>query len=269
MKKLREYFSGKVVWITGASSGIGAALSEKLVDLGARLVVSARNVARLEELRSRFPEAEIRIVPLDLAETASIAAKYDEAIGCFGRIDILINNAGISQRSLLHETKWSVIDRIMRVNFLGGAELATMLLPSMYDRGSGAIVVISSIMGKFATPLRSGYCASKFAIQGFYESLAAEAGTHGVSVTLVIPGWIKTEISRNALTGSGERHGVVDPGMARARGPEKFVPAILEAISRGTFERYVALNGFTRTALFLNRYLPALFRLLVARVGVT
>ncbi len=212
---------------------------------------------------------DVAVVPLDLEQIDSLPAKVKEAQAPFGPIDIFISNAGISQRSYLHETRYSVIERILTINFCGGAALTIELLPGMYERGSGHIVVISSIMGKFGTPLRTGYCASKHAVQGFYESLAAEAAPHGVFVTVLVPGWIRTDISKYALEGDGSPHGVVDPGQAGAKGPDAYMPGMLRAIERRRYEAYFALNWKTRLARFLNRFFPSALRAFIRRLNVT
>src|SRR5215467_12815071 len=188
------YFKSRRVWITGASSGIGEALAYSLHATGARLILSAR---REEELK-RVQEAcggkpDTRILPLDVSQAGELPGKAREALTVFGGIDILVMNAGISQRSLTRDTEDSVYRRLMEVNFFGPEALTRAVLPSMLERKNGHIVVISSVAGLFGVPLRSGYSATKFALHGFYEALRAEEGKNGIRVTLVCPGFIRTQ----------------------------------------------------------------------------
>jgi dehydrogenase/reductase SDR family member 7B len=267
--RVTRYFKGKVIWITGASSGIGRILARFLSGYGASLVLSARDTANLESVANELGDAKVHIHPMDLTDLDSLEAKTHEAIEVFGQIDMLFNNAGISQRSYLHETSFDVIRRIMDVDFTGAAALTTYLLPHFYERREGHIVVTSSVMGKFGTPLRTGYCAAKHALQGFYEALATEAVGHGVAVTLLVPGWIRTDISLHALSGDGSLHGEFDKGMVTARGPEFFVPRMLRGVAKKRFEIVIALNWKTRIGMFLKRYAPALLRAALSRIRVT
>jgi len=267
-----KYFQGKTVWLTGASGGIGAALATAFARDGANLILSGRNTDKIEALGSTlagtFP-GEYKTLFLDLAHTDDHVETARKARSLFGSVDVLVNNAGISQRSLLHETSYEVIEQLMRVNFLGSAALTIEMLKDMYERRTGHIVALSSIMGLFSTPLRSGYCAAKHAVQGFYESLSHEASHYGVGVTIIVPGWIRTDIAVNALEGDGTRHAIVDPGQAAARGPEAYAEEMVNAIARRKFYHYTALNWKTRAALLLNRFVPRLLRSAMRRLDVT
>ena len=265
-----DYFTNKVIWITGASSGIGRALAVELAGRNTRIIVSARSVERLEKLKKELEpvNSNIAVLPLDLSETETLAEKAETAKKIFGPIDILVNNAGVSQRSMIHETDFSVVEYILKVDFLGAAALTMATLGDMYARGSGHVVVVSSLMGKFGTPLRSGYNAAKHAVQGFFSSLYAEAWRKNVNVTLIVPGWVRTEVTKNALEGDGSPHAVIDPGQARAGGPEEYLPKILRAISRKRFECLVALNAKTRFALFLSRFVPGVLRVVMRKAKV-
>ena len=270
--KRKDYFRDQVIWLTGAAGGLGTALSHACAQRGAKLILSGRNLDRLlaleTELKNKYG-GEHATLQLDLTNLDELAEKSDRAKNIFGRIDQLIHNAGISQRSLVHETSFEVIEKIMRTNYLGAAALTLHTLPEMYERKSGHVVAISSVMGLFSTPLRSGYCAAKHAIQGFYGSLGHEARRFGVSVTVIIPGWINTDIARNALEGDGSAHGIVDHGQAQAKGPEAFADDIVRAIAKKKFSHYTALNWKTRFAIFVNRYFPWLLRILVRNMNVT
>lgn len=267
-----KYFEGKTVWLTGASGGIGAALAAAFARDGANLILSGRNTDKIDAIGATLASSfsgEYRTLFLDLAQTDDHVETARKARSLFGSVDVFVNNAGISQRSLVHETSYEVIEKLMRVNFLGGAALTIETLKDMYQRGGGHIVALSSIMGLFSTPLRSGYCAAKHAIQGFYESLSHEASHHGVAVTIIVPGWIQTDIAVNALEGDGTRHAIVDPGQAAARGPEAYAGNMVNAIARRKFFHYTALNWKTRAALLMNRYTPRLLHSAVRRLDVT
>lgn len=262
-------YADRVVWITGASSGIGKALARSFADGGARLILSARNRTALHELAAELGVDRCRVLEFDAAETGSIDEVVARAVAVFGAIDLFVHSAGVSQRSLAEETSPEVIDRILKINFISAARITTRLLPDWYRRGSGHIVIISSLMGKFGTPMRSAYCASKHALHGYYETVAAEAAGRGVSVTLVVPGWVRTNISRNALSGDGSRYDTVDPGLGKAKPPEAYTRRILNAIARKRFEVTVAMDAKNRLGLILKRLAPGLLRRLLSRVSVT
>ena len=267
-----DYFRDQVIWLTGAAGGLGASISHACATLGAKMILSGRNLDKLTKLKADLEDkhgGQHATLQLDLTKLDELGEKSKQAKELFGRIDQLIHNAGISQRSLVHQTSYAVIEQIMRTNYLGPTALTLQVLPEMYERRSGHIVAISSVMGLFSTPLRSGYCAAKHAIQGFYESLAHEASSFDVSVTVVIPGWINTDIARNALEGDGSAHGIVDHGQAQAKGPDAFVDDILDAIAKKRFSHFTALNWKTRMAIFVNRYFPWLLRILVRKMDVT
>ena len=201
--KPRSY-QDKVVWITGASSGIGAALASAFAAREATLVLSARRRDRLEAVRTACTHAERhRILPLDLTEAAAIPTAVDSVLSQQGRVDILVNNGGITQRSLVKDTRIEVDRRIMETNYFGAVALTKAVLPSMLACRSGDIVVVSSLIGHFSTPLRSAYAASKHALHGFFDALRAEVYADGLHVMLVCPGFVRTEISLHALTADG------------------------------------------------------------------
>ena len=200
-------FKNRRVWITGASSGIGEALAYSFHATGARLVLSARREEELKRVQETCGgEPDTRILPLDVSQAGELAGKAQQALAMFGGIDILVMNAGISQRSLTRDTDEAVYRRLMEVNFFGPETLTRAVLPSMLAKKSGHIVVISSIAGRFGVPLRSGYSATKFALHGFYEALRAEESRNGILVTIVCPGFIRTGISLSALSGDGSKH---------------------------------------------------------------
>ena len=171
-----SYFENKVVWITGASSGIGEALAYTFAKQKAKLVLSARREDELNRVKAAcgLPDADIMVLPLDVAQIDLVEGAKQKVIARFGQIDILVNNAGLSHWSKLKDTSLDVIKTIMNVNFFGGVALTKAVLPDMLKRKQGNIVVISSILGKIVTPKQGAYNASKHALMGFYDTLRAE-----------------------------------------------------------------------------------------------
>lgn len=262
----------EVVWVTGASSGIGEALARELAGRGAQLVLSSRREERLEEVRASLPHPERhRAVPLDLADPESLrkAARRvlaePDPVG--GPVDVLVHNGGISQRSRAEETSLEVDRRVMEVDYFGAVALTKAVLPSMLERGSGRIVVISSLVGHIGTPLRSGYSAAKHALHGFFDSLRAEVHHRGVRVTTVCPGFIHTPLPVHALTGDGAPQGRMDRAQLEGMSPEECARRIVRAIDRGRDE--VLIGGKEVWAVRLHRWAPALFRRLIRRARVT
>ena len=193
-------FKNKTIWITGASSGIGKALALALSKKEVKLILSARNLNQLEEVRllCQNPE-QVKILVMDLAMWKNAAHWVKTAFGLFDGVDILINNAGISQRSLVVDTDLKVDERIFRVNYFGTVALTKAMLPHFIEKKAGHVVVVTSVVGRVATPLRSSYSASKHALHGFFDSLRAEVYDDNISITLICPGFVNTNISKNAL----------------------------------------------------------------------
>ena len=259
----------KVIWITGASSGIGATLAIELSKLDCQLILSARNEKGLLQTKSECfgnPD-DITIVPLDLARLDSVPRAYEMAKESFGRIDILINNAGISQRSLTSDTNLDVYAKIMNINYLGTVAVTKSVLPEMIERGSGQLVTITSLVGKFGTPLRSGYAASKHALHGFFDSLRAEVHEQGVDILLVCPGFIQTEISRKALVGNGESHGMMDTAQENGMNPDVFAKKMVVAMGKKKEE--ICIGGKETYGVFIKRFFPSLFSKMIRNVTVT
>ncbi|KAI1895361.1 hypothetical protein AGOR_G00105500 [Albula goreensis] len=210
--KPEKNLCGKVVWITGASSGIGEELAYQLASLGARLILSARREDELKRVKncclshSILEEGDILVLPLDLLERGSHEAKMKIAIEYFGNIDILINNGGRSQRSLFLETSIEVYQALMDLNFLGTVSLTKQVLPHMTQRGTGSVVTISSVVGLVGAPLSTGYSASKHALQGFFNSLRTELTDYpGITISTVCPGPVQSQIVHNAFTEEVDR----------------------------------------------------------------
>lgn len=262
-------FTDRVVWITGASSGIGEQLSYAFAQAGARLVLSSRKESELERVRAACPAGtEALVLPLDVADFAAAEPAARRVLDHYGRIDILVLNAGISQRARAGDTELAVDQRIMDVDYFGTIALAKATLPHLKRRQSGRIVVISSVMGKVGTPLRSAYAAAKHALHGFYDSLRAEVYEEGIGVTVICPGYVQTQVSRNALTGDGTPHDQMDANTARGLTAEEFARRALRAIAAGRDEVWIG-GRKEILAVYLNRFFPRLFRKLVRRVSTT
>ena len=252
-------FSGQVVWVTGASSGIGEALAVALAKSGAKLVLSARRQDELERVAAKCAGAEVFIVPMDLAKSDGFDALAQQVLARFGRIDVMVHNGGISQRSWVKDTQMEVHRRIMEVNYFGTVALTRSVLPSMLSSKRGQFVVISSVMGKVGTPLRSAYGASKHALHGFFDCLRAEVAKEGLVVTMICPGFIATDVSKNALTADGTPTRKTGEVVARGMDPALAARQILSAVAAKKSEVYVGKLGKDRLALTLQRFLPRLF----------
>ena len=258
-------FEDKIIWITGASSGIGAALARAWAERGARLVLSARREEALNAVRDGCAHPERHVVlPLDLTDTDALFGKAREVRETVGPVDVLVNNGGISQRAPAAETDLAVVRRIMEVNFFGAVALTKAVLPSMLERGAGHVVVVSSLVGKFGTPRRSAYAASKHALHGFFDALRAEVHDAGLQVTLILPGYVRTDITKNALTAEGARHGKMDTNQAEGLDPDAVARKTVRAVERGRAE--VIIAGPEGLAVYAKRFLPGLFRRVIRRV---
>ena len=265
MKNLKN----KIIWITGASSGIGEALAYGLAKEGANLILSARREDELKRVKAVITNSasEVFILPLDLEKPDEFEAKKNEVLKKFGRIDILINNGGISQRSLAKDTLVEVDRRIFEINFFGTIALTKVLLPVFIQQKDGLIVTITSATGKFGTPWRSGYAASKHALHGFFDSLRAEIHDDNVKILLVCPGFIQTNVSVNALTGTGNKLGSMDTATSRGLTADECARQIVTAIKSEKEEIIVSkfLEGF---AVYGKRFYPSLFSLLIRKMNV-
>lgn len=261
-------YRDKVVWITGASSGIGEALAYEFARQGARLVLSARRTEVLEQVRQQCMSPERHLVlPMDMADTDGMAHKVEAVLTACGRIDVLVNNAGISQRSLVKDTDLSVDRRIMEIDFFGPVALTKGVLPHMLARGSGQLAVVSSVVGLVATPYRSAYAAAKHAIAGFYDALRAETFDSGIRVSVIYPGFVKSNVSLSALTGSGEAHGQVDEQQVTAMPADAFAQQAVAALARE--ENRIIIAGKEKLAVWLGRLSPDLLARVIRKVKVT
>ncbi|MCX6295733.1 MAG: SDR family oxidoreductase [Bacteroidetes bacterium] len=255
----------KVVWITGASSGIGEALSKAFALEGAKLILSARRTEELQRVKQSLdlPDQDVLILPMDLSDSSKTNELAQQVINKFGRIDILVNNGGISQRSLTMETSLEIDRKIMEINFFGTIALTKSVLPFMIKQKSGHIVVVSSIAGKFGFYFRSAYSASKHALHGFFESLRMEIQNSNVNVLIVCPGKIKTNISLNAITSSGSRNNNMEESHEKGLSAEKCAQQILDGIKKNKEEIFV--GGKELKAIWVKQFFPKLFSKLIKK----
>lgn len=255
-----------MIWITGASSGIGEELVYEAIRQGARVIVSARRREELERVRQNCGDRQnkVFVVPLDLTQMDGIDSLVKQLVDQHGSIDILINNGGISQRSLVYETPMEIDRRIMEVNYFGQVALTKAVLPYMMKQGHGHIAAISSLTGKFGFPLRSAYAASKHALHGFFETALLELHDKNIGITVANPGRIRTQISVNALNPDGTPSGNMDPGQEKGMPADECARKILGAIRKNQPE--ITIGKLDTIMVYFKRYLPFLFRFIAKRV---
>jgi short-subunit dehydrogenase len=263
----------KVIWVTGASSGIGEALVYELArKKGVRLILSSRRKEELERVKGNCPhpvQANIRTLPLDLAQPETLKLSVEAAVQFFGHVDILINNGGISQRSLAKDTLVSVDRQVMEVDYFGTITLTKYLLPYFLRRKAGHFVTVSSVMGIIGTPYRSGYAAAKHALHGFFDSLRAELWkeSRSIYVTLICPGWVHTNVTLNALTGDGSKLNKMDKTTERGLTPKLCAEKIIEAIQKKKEEVYIG-GAKEVFGVYLKRFFPKFFSRAVRKMKV-
>lgn len=261
-------FEGKVWWITGASSGIGASLASALTGAGARLILSGRNIEALNAVAAGAPGA--LVLPFEATDFDRIPAIADEAWAWAegqGGVYGLVNNAGISQRSLAVDTVFAVYQKIIAVDLLAPIALTQAVLPRMVKAGGGAIIGISSVAGIVGSPLRSAYSAAKHGLIGYHDSIRAETDTHGVRVLVVAPGSVRTNVSKNALDATAAARGFSDDAIDNGLDPDVAAARILDALRGGQRELILA-EGMEAQIAQLRRSDPdALFNLMAQLVA--
>ncbi|WP_299335370.1 SDR family oxidoreductase [uncultured Psychroserpens sp.] len=260
-------FNNKVVWITGASSGIGKSLAIALSKHNCKLILSARRLEELEKakLLCQNPEA-VKVLKLDLAHIESMPNITNTAISYFGNIDVLVNNGGISQRSPIIETSINVDRKLMEIDYLGTVALSKALLPHFVANQAGHFVVVSSLMGKFSSSYRSAYCGAKHALHGFFDALRLEHDKDHIKVTMICPGFVNTNVARNALTADGTKQGYQDDMTENGLDVDVFVKKMIKAIRKEKFEAYI--GKFERFGVYVKRLSPKLIHKLVLRSKV-
>lgn len=264
-------FQEKVVWITGASSGIGEALAIEMAADGAKLVLSARREAELERVKAACVASgahaeNIFVLTLDVTDEASMPDKVSEAHKKWGRIDMLMNNAGISQRSLCVDTEMATYRRLFDVDVFGQIALTKQVLPIMIDQGSGHMAVTASVAGKIGASRRTGYCAAKHAMMGFFDALRTEVARHGIKVTTITPGFIRTAVSENALNGDGSVFGEMDKNIAAGMDVTKCAKVIMQGFKKGKYEIPVG-EGIEMKALLIKRFFPNRLFKMAEKIG--
>lgn len=255
------------VWITGASSGIGAACACKYAAEGARLVLTSSSAERLEPVAQKcrtLGATEVVVLPYELGNPEGIEELTANAWSAVGGIDIVMLNAGISQRTNVEDTSMEMVRKIMEVNYFAPVAIAKAILPRMVERGGGKIAVTTSIAGRFGFPLRCGYSSSKFALYGFFETLQAEYYNAGIGVTIVCPGRVQTNISLYALDKGGKPHGVLDPGQKGGMSAESAAQIIVRAIAKG--RREVLVGRKELLMVHIKRFLPGLCATLARKI---
>nr|WP_121269574.1 SDR family oxidoreductase [Pedobacter schmidteae] len=258
----------KVIWITGASSGIGEALVYAYNNTGAKLILSSRNRDELYRVKSACKSpVNIHVLPLDLENTDSLADKAEDAIRIYGHIDILINCGGVSQRSLALETTLATEQRLMNINFWGTVALSKAVIPNMIQHGGGKVICISSLVGKFGTRFRSSYAASKHALHGYFDSLRSEVFDKNIQITIVCPGFIKTNVSINALTADGTPQGTMDEGQDNGVPAADCARQIVAAINQNKEEVYI--GGKEVKGVWFKRFFPLKFSKYMRTAKVT
>lgn len=261
-----SFFKDKVVWITGASSGIGEALSIALSSYGAKIIISARREDELKRVASRCSSPNnVMILPIDLAKVEDASSYVNSINSTFGNIDILLNNAGVSQRSRAIQTDISLDRMFMEVNFMSGVALTKAVLPQMIKNGSGHIVAVSSILGDFGLALHSTYSAAKHATNAFYESLREEVKEQSIQVTVISPGFIKTNVALNAITHQGIPYNVNSPAQEKGMQPEVCAQKILKAICAGKRKKYI--GGPELLMVPIHHYAPRFFYWLMGKMS--
>lgn len=266
---MSSFFENKVVWITGASSGLGEALATEFAKEKSKLILSARREAELQRVKKNctkyIAEKNVYTLPLDVTALTNANAEVEKIIEKFGRIDILINNAGVAQRSFAGDTSTDIERKIMEVNYFGVTILTKSVLQVMRKQQNGNIVAISSVMGKMGFPGRSSYSASKHALHGYFESLRIEETRNNINIHMICPGYVKTNVSRNAITQTGVAHNQMDKGQEKGMDPAIAAKKILYAIRTNRFETY--FGGMELAAVTIKRLLPAVFYRLILRTG--
>ena len=261
-------FNNKTIWITGASGGIGKELAIQLAKAGAKIILTARSVDKLNALKESLPGDGHIVYPMDLLKVDRIPTAVDDVLAKAGAVDVLVNNAGISQRSLAQHTTMEVDRKIMELDYFSIVALTKSVLPHMTERQQGLIISISSVAGKLGTPMRTAYCAAKHALIGFMDALRAEVHRDHIKVMVVTPGSVQTDISINALEGDGKKHNVTDPMIANGIPVEDCVRQIIKGAQKDVPELLIA-NGRERMAVYLRRFYPRLLFKMMTRLQAT
>ncbi len=262
-------YKEKTVWITGASSGIGAELAKIFAREGARVIISSHEPEELEAVRKDLEPVskDVHPVVFNLGNPDEVQTTAEKVLKDFGRVDVLMNNGGISTRALALETPLEIDRRVMEIDYFSGVILTKALLPAMIENGYGHIGVTSTISGKFGFPLRSAYAAAKHALFGFYKSVWAENNRKGIRVTIFSPGRVRTNISYHALLKDGKEHGIMDPALAKGISPQKCANKMIKAMKRN--RKDVLIGGVELVMVWIHKYCKPLYYRMVSNVSAT
>ncbi|MFM1912941.1 MAG: hypothetical protein RIR51_779 [Bacteroidota bacterium] len=258
------------VWITGASSGIGEALAKQFAKRGDNLILTARREDELNRVAKDCQNGnnQILVLPADLTILDNHSSLVDKIIKDFGSIDILVLNAGVSQRSRVIDTDFKVYRNLFEINFFSLVSMVQAVLPIFRKQGYGHFVPIASVAGRISTPRRAAYGATKHAVFGFFDALRAEEHDFGIQVTTILPGYIKTNISIAAMNEKGENYGKMDPNQAKGIDVDYTAKKIMQAILAKKNEYFIGgkLEAF---GLFVKRFFPSLGFYLIRRIKNT
>ncbi|MFT6845066.1 MAG: dehydrogenase/reductase SDR family protein 7B [Flavobacteriales bacterium] len=271
MSKQSNNLESQTIWITGASSGIGEAIALAAAKRGAHLILSARNEEKLIAVKNSCEQlhnnVSCHIITLDLSIPEELPVAVLRAKSLVNKVDVLVNNGGVSQRGFARDTPLNIDRRIMEINFFGNIALSKAILPWMTEKKGGRIVVISSISGKFGFFMRSAYAASKHALQGFYESLRLEEKSNNINVNIVYPGIINTPISKSALNAEGKKHGKLDTKQANGMPVDQCAEVIIDGWIKNKKE--ILVGGKELKAVWIKRLFPSLFFKMIAKQSAT
>lgn len=257
-----NHWKNKNVWITGASSGIGEAFARAFAAGGAKVILSSRSSDKLHALANSLDGTGHTVVTMDVSNEASIQGALAQHKDAINHVDVLVNNAGISQRALTWEASRESERMIMETNFFGATAMAKAVLPGMMERKQGVIINMSSPAGAFGFPLRSSYSASKHALHGYFETLRAELKGKGIHILMALPGRVRTNMSVNAMTGDGSKQGTRDTRLETGISAEECARKIMRAAEKGRAEIYL---GREQALIYIKRFFPSIFRSIVTK----
>jgi len=260
-------FKNKIVWITGASGGIGEVLAYRFASLGATLIISARREEELERVRKRCANPDkVTVLPLDLSNTDVATRKAAEFLERKGiKVDILVNNSGVGMRAFFLEMSHESEKEMMNVNYFAPIQLARLVLPKMLSEKSGQIVNINSIAGKLSSALRTSYSGSKSALGGFFDSVRAEYSDQGISITSIHPGAVNTDITVNSFGPKGEKFNKRDPFITKGLSVDAFSDKAMKAIYYKDNETIITKEYYLLPLIMLRNLFPDLVFFLVSK----
>ncbi|QSQ92889.1 SDR family NAD(P)-dependent oxidoreductase [Acinetobacter indicus] len=264
----KQDLTGKVVWITGASSGLGKALAKECALQGADVILTARRYEELEKVRVTLlnPERHVSVCA-DITDESQVRHVYAQVLAAKGRIDWLINNAGLSQRALIQDTTMQTERAIMEVDYFSQVFLTKTVLPTFIAQKSGRIAFVSSVAGLLGTQYRASYSAAKAAIHMWANSLRAEVAQEGIEVSVIFPGFVKTNVSFNALNGEGKPQGHQDEAIENGLEPDLFAQTTVSALLAG--EEYIVVGGAKeKLGVWVSRLSPSTLYKMIRKMKV-